>query len=300
VSGVTAPALARCSWAACRQEPATTLDGWPLCAAHGAEHLLELERTAPGLDAFDESPPTAAEVQARAPRVPRRLTLVPMSGSVALAYTAARGWHLLSPPPPWWIEDQDVLVELDEEGRRRPEQLFRSGRPPRRGRGAGTGPERCCGCRGALHAGVRRRRSAGRRAGPATGRASAGTSTLRRDGHRDRSTQVPGNATMSFSSSLACWTARSPLELRSMLPHPTGPTGWAERGDGGHVGVGVSDTACRDYDLLTGELLLAGDVERRDAPRERRVGGRALLPVVAGGGLRLRVQAGDLGVQVHS
>jgi hypothetical protein len=43
---------------------------------------------------------------------PQRLVAVPVD--LALAYTAARGWHLEEAPPSWWMEEQDRLLAADE------------------------------------------------------------------------------------------------------------------------------------------------------------------------------------------
>jgi hypothetical protein len=38
--------------------------------------------------------------------------LIPVPGPVAMAFTAARGWHFLdSVPPAWWLEDQEALTD---------------------------------------------------------------------------------------------------------------------------------------------------------------------------------------------
>lgn len=42
----------------------------------------------------------------------RHVVAVPVDQ--ALAYTAERGWHVLSAPPAGWLEEQDARVAADE------------------------------------------------------------------------------------------------------------------------------------------------------------------------------------------
>ncbi len=38
-----------------------------------------------------------------------------MTSEVALAFDGRRGWHLILPPPPLWLLEQEELLEADEE-----------------------------------------------------------------------------------------------------------------------------------------------------------------------------------------
>ncbi len=50
----------------------------------------------------------------RRPRT--RTVLLPVPAPACLAFDAKRGWHLLTAPPDWWLEEQEALLLEDEEG----------------------------------------------------------------------------------------------------------------------------------------------------------------------------------------
>lgn len=44
---------------------------------------------------------------------PRDARVLAVPVDQALAYTAARGWEVLSAPPAWWLEEHERLLEQD-------------------------------------------------------------------------------------------------------------------------------------------------------------------------------------------
>lgn len=49
---------------------------------------------------------------------PRDARVLAVPVEQALSFTAARGWEVLSAPPAWWLDEQELLIERDVEAER--------------------------------------------------------------------------------------------------------------------------------------------------------------------------------------